>query len=125
MNKRFLISLILTLIILLGFIVRVYNLEKIPAGFFCDEASTGYNSYLILKTGHDEFGKMLPIFFQSFGNFRPGIPFYFSIPFIAIFGLTEFSTRFPSAIIGTATIIALYFLTYLLFSSRKIALFSS
>ena len=117
--------IILTLIIFLGLLLRIYNLSSIPAGFFCDEASTGLNAFYILKTGHDEFGKTLPVLFESFGNFRPGIPFYFTVPLIAIFGLNELSTRLAAALIGTASILALYFLVKMLFKSEKIALLSA
>jgi 4-amino-4-deoxy-L-arabinose transferase-like glycosyltransferase len=113
--KRIIFFLILILII--GFVIRSYKISSSPAGFFCDEASTGLNAYKILTTGRDEFGAGFPIFFKSFGNYRPGLPFYFSVPFIAIFGLTEFATRLPAVVIGTLTIALIYLLTYLLFDS--------
>lgn len=116
---------LLTSVTFIGLILRIYNLSSIPAGFFCDEASTGYNAYLLLNTGRDEFGKQFPVFFESFGNFRPGVPFYVTIPFVALFGLSEFSTRLPAALIGTATIVGLFFLVRLLFGSEKIALLSA
>lgn len=119
------ILLLLILITFFGLLLRTYNLTDLPAGFFCDEASTGYNAYLVLKTGHDEFGKRLPVFFESFGNFRPGVPFYTTIPFVFLLGLNELSTRLPAALIGTATIVVLFFLVRLLFKSEKIALLSA
>src|SRR6185312_13721881 len=39
--------ILLSCIIVLGLFLRVYNLTNDPAGFFCDEASIGYNAYSI------------------------------------------------------------------------------
>lgn len=111
--------IILSLIVLLGFLLRTYKLSAIPNGFFCDEAATGYNAYSILKTGKDEFGKILPVWFYSFGNNRLPLPIYMAVPFVGIFGLSEFSSRLASAFYGTLTIPLLLYLLYLLFPKIK------
>lgn len=102
--------ILLVLIICTGFALRVFNLSGNPAGFFCDEASIGYNAYSLLKTGKDEYGVSFPIFFQSFGDYRPPLAVYSAIPFIAVFGLNELSTRLPSVLYGLLTIITMYFI---------------
>lgn len=113
------------IIIVFGFFIRTLDLSKLPSGFFCDEASISYNAYSILTTGKDEFAKPFPVLFQSFGNFRPGTSIYFSVPFIAAFGMNEFSARLPSAIIGTLGILFIFFLAQLLYESPIISLFSA
>lgn len=123
--KNILFVIVLFLIISLGFFLRIYKLDQIPAGFFCDEAATGYNAYTISTTGKDEYGAILPAFFRSFDNYRPGIPMYFTVPFVKLFGLNEFSTRLPSAIIGTLTILIIFGLCRLLTSSYLIASLSA
>jgi 4-amino-4-deoxy-L-arabinose transferase-like glycosyltransferase len=85
-------------------------LSSNPAGFFCDEASIGYNAYTILHTGKDEYGKILPIFFQSFGDYRHPIAVYSSLPFVFLFGLTEFAVRLQSVLYGILLITILYLL---------------
>lgn len=102
---------ILTLVILLGFSLRLYRLDTRPLGFTWDEAALGYNAFSLIKTGRDEYGKILPIVFKSFGDYKPGLYIYFAVPAIKLFGLSEFTTRLPSAIVGTLTIIVLYLLT--------------
>jgi len=77
-------KILLFLILILAFFLRVVNLEKAPAGFFCDEASIGYNAYLLLKTGKDEYGASWPIFFRAFGEYKNPIAVYLMIPSIAI-----------------------------------------
>jgi len=112
---------ILLLLIILngGFIMRIHNLSGNPAGFFCDEASIGYNAYLVLTTGKDEQGVFLPLFFRSLGDYRPAIAVYSTIPFIAIFGLTELAIRMPSVIYGLLTILTIYFIGKELSANRK------
>lgn len=117
---------LLALVLILGTVLRFYRLGEIPAGFHRDEAFLGYNAYSILKTGRDMNGSLLPLHLKSF-LFSPAGYSYFSIPFIALFGLTEFSTRFTSAFFGSLTIIITYFLTKKLFrdTNRIVPLIAS
>ncbi len=107
--KKLPVYFVLGFIVIFGFFLRVYKLDQIPAGFFCDEASIGYNAYSVLTTGKDEYGKPFPVFFESFGDYRSPIEIYTTVPFIAIFGLNEFSTRLPSVLYGLITIALMYF----------------
>lgn len=117
-NKLNFHVILLTLILVLGFGLRTYRLGEIPSGFFADEASIGYNAYTILTKGTDEYGTSYPLFFRAFGEYKSPIQIYATIPFVALFGLNEFSTRLPSAIFGTLTILAIYLLTKELFTWR-------
>lgn len=114
----------LTLIIILGFTLRVYHLDTNPPGFFCDEASIGYDAYSILNTGKDVYGVRYPIFFRSLGDYRPPLSIYTTIPFVALFGLNEFSVRFTSVFFGTILILLMYFLGKLL-HSKSLGLLSA
>jgi len=97
-------------IVALAFFLRVYKLDKYPGGFTWDEAASGYNAYSILKTGRDEYGKLFPLIFKSFGDYKPGFYIYLTVPSILIFGLNEFAVRLPSAIFGTLLVFFLYLL---------------
>lgn len=103
-------KVILILVIFLAFFLRVYKLDQYPLGFTWDEAALGYNAYSILKTGKDEYGNVLPLIFKSFGDYKPGLYVYLTIPWILILGLNEFAVRLPSAIFGTLTILIFYLL---------------
>ncbi len=93
--------LVLVVAIILGGILRIYKLESRPSGFTWDEAALGYNAFSLFKTGKDEYGQKLPVIFKSFGDYKPGVYIYLSVPGIALFNLNEFTTRMPSAILGT------------------------
>lgn len=116
---------ILASILLLGFLIRVYKVDKIPTGFFGDEASIGYNAYSILHTGKDEYGVPFPIFYRAFGEFKNPIELYSTIPSILLFGLNEFSVRFVSVIYGVAGIFAIFLLTQELFKNNRYKLYLS
>ena len=107
MNKLIKNNLIIMILLLAGFL-RFWKLGTIPPHLTPDEASLGYNAFSVLKTGKDEFGEFLPIIFKSFGDYKPGLYVYFTIPSVLIFGLNEFSVRLPSAIAGVVAILLLY-----------------
>lgn len=113
---------LLILIFIVAIFLRVYRLGDFPVGFHTDEAFLGYNAYSIFLTGKDMSGNFLPLHLKSF-LFSPAAYPYFSIPFIALFGLDPFSVRFASAFFGSLTIIITYFLTkelFCSFSTKKI-----
>lgn len=112
-------------IIVFGFLIRTYRVTSVPPSLSWDEVSIGYNAYSILKTGRDEHGRFLPFdTFVAYGDYKPPLPIYLTVPFVAIFGLTELAVRFPSVIAGTLAVL----LTYILvqeFNKPKLALLSA
>lgn len=116
---------LLVSIFLLTLFLRVYKLGEIPSGFYSDEVLYGYEAYSILKTGSDQYGTKFPIVFKAFGDYRPGLFIYTTVPFIGMMGLTEFATRFPSALFSTLTGIVIFFLGLELWKSFTAALLSS
>src|SRR3989344_3058633 len=115
-------KIVFILIVLLGFFLRIYQVDSIPPGLTWDEAALGYNAYSILKTGRDEYGTILPLNLKSFGDYKPALYAYVLIPFIAVFGLSEIAVRIPSVLFGVGTIIVLYFLIQKLFQNKKLSL---
>lgn len=94
----------------IGLILRLFTLPNSPPGFFCDEASIGYNAYSLLKTGKDEYGKQFPLFFQAFGEYKNPLDIYSTIPFVWLFGLREESVRFVSITYCLAASVLLFFI---------------
>lgn len=117
--KFFKINKFLLLILFLASVLRLWNLNNIPPHLTPDEASLGYNAYSILKTGRDEHGKLLPLVFRSFGDYKPGLYVYADVSFVALLGLNEWSTRLPSAIAGIVSVYLIFLIVGKLFNRQK------
>ena len=120
MNKKFVF--IFLLILAVAVFLRIYRIADIPPGVNRDEASIGYTAYSILHTGRDEYGRLFPISFQSFGDWKLPLYIYLTVATVAIFGLSEFAVRFPSAIFGILSVVGTYFLVQLLFKNKVLSL---
>src|SRR3989304_6899932 len=103
MKKTILIS-----VLILAAVLRFYRTGEYPAGFNADEAALGYNAYSLLLTGKDEHGHPWPVNLESFGDFKPAGYTYLLLPFVKIFGLTEFAVRLPSVIFGILGVLGIY-----------------
>lgn len=101
---------LLVAVTLLGAFLYLHNLGSNPPGLYLDEVGTGYNTYSILKTGKDEYGKAFPLAFRLFGSYTPPLYIYLSVPLVAIFDLSIFSTRLLSAISGIIAIPIFFFI---------------
>lgn len=112
-------GIILFCIILLASFLRLYKLGVVPASPDWDEASLGYNAYSILKTGRDEYGTYLPLSIRSFGDYKPPLYTYLSVPIIAVFGLDVFSVRLLSAICGIVSVVGTFYLVKILYSKKE------
>jgi len=108
----------LLLIFFFALLLRLYNLSTFPMGFHVDEIKVAWQSLSILKTGRDDQGTFLPLYYNSFGDYRPTGIFYLTIPSILLLGKSEIATRFPSAFLGALTVFPIYFLAER-FSEKK------
>ena len=103
-------------------IIAVASLLRLPylnyhmPSLYGDEIAIGYNAYSIIKTGRDEFGKFMPLQFQSWGDQK--LPVYiYSVALVQLVsGPTTAAVRLPSALGG---ILAVY-LVYLLMRRLKL-----
>jgi len=119
--KKIGIIIALICITLVALFLRVNKISSIPPALSWDEVSIGYNAYSILKTGKDEHGKYLPLdTFVAYGDYKPPLAIYLTVPSIAVFGLTDFAVRLPSALFGTLTVFATFFLVIKLFGMSKL-----
>jgi hypothetical protein len=103
-------------IFVLALILRIYKLGEFPYGFHADEVRVGWQASI---------GKLLPLYYNTFGDYRPTGIFYTVMPSIALFGKTEFAVRFPSALFGALSIIPLFYLAYQISKKRNLALTAS
>jgi len=122
--KKYTIHLLIAITLIAAFL-RLYRLDTIPPGINRDEASIGITASSLVTTGKDEYGRKLPVSFESFGDWKLPLYIYTTIPFIQVFGLTELAVRLPSAIAGIVSVVGVYFLANLLFGSQTLALISA
>lgn len=118
-------KVILFLIIILGAAIRLYLFNTVPAALNIDEAAIGYNAFALSLTGADEHGRAFPILFESFGDWKMPLYIYLTTIPVALFGLTEFASRFISLLSGVGSVILIYFIGKKLFNSTKVGLVAS
>jgi hypothetical protein len=63
-------SLACVLVLLLAAALRFIDLERVPPGLNVDEALNAYEAYSILRTGRDEWGRVFPVTFRAFNDYR-------------------------------------------------------
>lgn len=110
--------IILFFIVLVAAILRLWNLGVTPPSPDWDEAALGYNAYSILLTGKDEYGTSFPLSLRSFDDYKPPLYVYLTVPSVAAFGLSLWSTRLPSALMGILAVLSTYFLVRELFKKN-------
>lgn len=108
----------LLLLFISALLLRVVGWEKFPPGFIADEATMGYDAYSLLNTGRDQFGTAWPLAFRSFGDWRPPLYIWTTIPFVALLGLTPLAVRLPSMLAGSIGVVLMYLLGKEVFSKR-------
>ena len=107
-RERILAALMLTL----GVLLRLAFLGALPYGLNQDEASAGYEAWALLTAGVDRCGKSWPVLFISWGSGQNVLMSYLAMPFIALFGLSEWTLRLPNAISGCLTLFVFWRLAY-------------
>ncbi len=125
LDKKLTIYIALTLIVAIGFFLRFYRLEDIPNGLHLDEAINGVNAYSILHTGKDSNNNWFPLQTEVFGDYNPTGYAYLAIIPIKLFGLNEFATRFPGALLGSLTVLSFFLLALSIFKNKTIGLLSA
>ncbi len=118
-------KLLLICIVILAAVLRLYKLDVVPPGVNRDEASIGITARSLMTNGRDEYGKLLPLSFESFGDWKMPLYMYLTTAFVKVFGLSELAVRLPSALAGIASVVALYYLAVFVFASESTALLAA
>ena len=98
-------------IIVIGFILRLYKTGLIPSGIHQDEASIGYEAYILSAFGIDRNGYHFPVYPITYGS-GGGSPLmvYLTALMTKILGVSVFSLRFLPAFLGGFTLVVFFFL---------------
>jgi hypothetical protein len=112
-------------IMLLAGGLRLWALGQVPPSLDWDEVSMGYNAYSILQTGRDEFGKAWPLYFRALDDDKLPVYTYLTAGSIAVFGYNDWAVRFPSAFLGTATVLLVGIWVWLVFKDERLGLLAA
>ena len=104
--------LILALLVLVAFVIRVYQLGSFPDTVLADEADNAQAAVRILYDQPPENG-----FFGFDWTPQPAFSIYKEAAFIAIFGFNIMAMRLPSALISSLALIPFYLLLRRQFST--------
>lgn len=110
-------KLILVLILFLGIIFRIADINNNPSSLYGDELTIVYDALSLLKVGQDQLGNPHPLTFEM-GAGRPAGYVYFSVPFVALFGPTALGVRMLSILSGLGIILLLYLMGKKLFGEK-------
>lgn len=103
------VYIVLSLILVVGFLLRAYRISNVPPGLGNDEISIAYDAYSVINTGRDSTGAFLPLSFKSYNTYKAPLYAYVAGPFIKLIGNNEMAVRLPSVIFGTLTLLGIYF----------------
>lgn len=117
--------ILLAIILVSSLGLRTYRLSEVPPSLSWDEAAVGYNAFTIANWGRDEWGKLFPLTFKSFGDDKNPVHFYMTAITVKLFGLSEFSTRVSASIFGVFNVLLMYFLGKRLFKSNIVGITSA
>lgn len=118
-------KLVLIGILLVAFLLRIWQVDKVPVSLFGDELDLGYQAYSILHTGKDYYGNPWPLQFHSIAEYRTPLYLYSAVPTVALFGISPYGVRLPAVIFGVLGIWALYLLVKELTEREDLALVSA
>ncbi len=115
---------VLTLLIVVGFLLRSLGLEAIPPALNSDELLKAFDGASVYRTGMDHHGASWPLFFKQSGEYSPPLYIYWAGFFAAPLGIHPYLVRLPSAVVGTLTILMVY-LFVKEFSDKKTGLLTA
>lgn len=101
-------NIIKFLIIALGIFLRLFFINRFPAGLNCDEATSTYEAYSLLTTMRDRNNLYMPVYFLSFGSGQSVLLSYIMIPFVKFLGMNIWATRLPMAIVSSLSLIIFF-----------------
>lgn len=110
--------IIFSLILILALFLRTFKLDTIPPALFGDEVDVGYQAYSLLKTGEDLTGRLLPFYLKSLSEYRTPLYIYSAVPFVGIFGLSEYGVRLPAVFWGMISIVGIFLLAKRFFGQK-------
>lgn len=83
-----------------AFALYAWDVPSNPPGFYIDESSIAYNALEISRTGADEYGQVLPLYFRAFGDYKNPVYVYTLAALFRVTGPSIKAARLLSACLG-------------------------
>lgn len=100
---------ILITIFILSLMLRLYQLQQLPATLNRDEAALAYNALLLKETGTDEWGRAWPLSLESFGDYKlPGYVYTLAGLFNFL-PASDWVVKLPSVVAGSLLVVLAFF----------------
>lgn len=116
----------LVILIVITALAYSFNLGQVPVHLNQDEMGFSLNAYSIAKTGFDENGRFLPMYFWHLGvMWSTPIIVYLLALILTVLPISEIIIRLPSILVGLSNIILVYFLSKRFFGSNRFALITA
>ncbi len=107
-NEFYLLKTGLFIALIVGGILRLSALGRIPMGLHQDEAFSAYNAWCVMNFGMDSAGYKFPVYYTVYGSGMSVLYSYLTMPFIMLMGTTAWAIRLPQAILGCLSIYVIY-----------------
>ncbi|NOY15166.1 MAG: hypothetical protein GXP43_03020 [bacterium] len=120
LKARVLINFVLVLTLAAGIFLRLYQSTKLEP--YVDEASIGYNSYLVTNYQSDEWGSRWPVHFQAFGEWKLPVYIYSTAVIGKLTGFNTLAIRLPSTLAGLGIAVLIFLWLKKLTSSNLFSL---
>ena len=104
---------LLALLLLAGFFARIWQIDKVPASLYIDEADFGLQARSLIQTFKDYRGGLTPFWVHSFNDVRTPIPAYLVVLSSLIFRNPELQVRAPSVFLGVIVVFIVFLLVRL------------
>lgn len=116
----------LVILIIITTLLYSFNLAQAPVHLNQDEMGFTLNAYSIAKTGFDENGRFLPLYFWHLDiMWVSPVIIYFLALFLYFLPVSEVVIRLPSIVVGLTNIILVYYLARRFFGSNSFALITA
>jgi hypothetical protein len=116
----------LALAVIVGALLRLIALDRVPPGLQQDEAMNGIDAFSLGLTGRDHFGHPFPIAgLESYGDWVSPLLTLLSAPLIALVGPQVAALRAVAALVGLLAIPAVYWCGLVLLRRRDLALLAA
>lgn len=102
-------------IVLFALVLRFWQLGKVPVSLYWDEAAMLVDLKSVTETDKDMHGRpWYQVIYPSYGDYKLPMYIWSATTAAKLFGVSEFSQRFPSALAGVLTVVMAGWLAKLL-----------